>query len=144
MRCVIRWLGLALGSLSLLVVVSACSTASSAASQPFVGSQWRLTQLNGQVPLATGEPISLGFQSEQQLGGNGGCNSYGGSYRIAGSDISIRELVSTERACLDPALNAQEVAYYQALQAVASYELVGDELRLTDVGGVVVLMFARA
>ena len=100
--------------------------------------------LNGHAPLNMAEPISLSFEAGQRAGGNSGCNSYGGSYTVAGNTLTISEINSTMRACAEQALNDQEAEYYQALQAVAAYELANDQLTLKDASGAVLLIFTRA
>lgn len=122
----------------LIVTLTACATGNDLA-----GTQWRLTELNGRAPLAAGDPITLGFESADQAGGNSGCNSYGGSYRIAGSNLTFGALASTKRACAEAGLMAQEAALLQALGAVITYELSNGQLTLKDSSGAVVLRFAR-
>jgi heat shock protein HslJ len=124
-----------------MMVLIACQWGSS---DNLAGSAWHLTMLNGHAPLNMAEPISLSFEAEQRAGGNSGCNSYGGSYMVAGSTLTISEINSTLRACAEQALNDQEAEYYQALQAVAAYEHSNDQLILKDARGVVLLIFIRA
>lgn len=118
-------------------------TACAAGSNDLAGTQWRLTELNGRAPLAAAEPITLGFESAGQAGGNSGCNRYGGSYRVAGSNLTFGALASTKRACTDPGLMAQEDGFYQALGAVTTYEVSNSRLALKDRAGMVVLRFER-
>lgn len=122
----------------LIVALTAC-----AAGNDLAGTNWRLTELNGRAPLASAEPITLSFTSADQAGGNSGCNSYGGSYRVAGSNLTFGALASTKRACTEPGLMTQEAAFLQALGAVTTYELSNDQLALKDSNGAVVLRFAR-
>lgn len=123
----------------LLLSLSACALTSN----DLAGSQWRLTELNGNAPLASTEPISLNFESATQAGGNSGCNIYGGSYRVSGSSLSFSELASTMRACADPAPMEQEGIFLQALGAATTYEQANNQLLLKDAAGTVILRFAR-
>ncbi len=107
------------------------------------GTTWRLVELNGRTPLATGEDITLRFETQERAGGNSGCNLYSGAYRITGATITFRNLASTKRACLDPALNTQESEFYQALDAVTTFELTGGRFLLKDSGGIVRLRFEQ-
>lgn len=127
------------GIVVLLLALTACSSARN----DLAGSQWRLTELNGNAPLASTEPISLNFESATQAGGNSGCNIYGGSYRVSGSSLSFSELASTMRACADPAPMEQEGIFLQALGAATTYELANNQLLLKDAAGTVILRFAR-
>jgi heat shock protein HslJ len=115
---------------SALVIVLAISAACSPAiaRNPLAGTQWRLIELDGRAPIPTGEPLTLRFDEGDQAGGNSGCNIYGGSYRATNTALTFGALASTQRACLDPALNDQEMAFYQAPGAVVAYELVGGQL----------------
>ena len=106
--------------------------------------RWSLVRLNGQAPIPTSEPITLEFETGGRAGGNSGCNSYGATYVSRGGSLTLTEMVSTLRACVDPSLNAQEAAYLAALAAVVEYEVTGDRLILRDAGGTVELVFARA
>ncbi|NWG21251.1 MAG: META domain-containing protein [Chloroflexi bacterium] len=124
-----------------LAISAACSPA--IARSPLAGTQWRLIELDGRAPIPTGEPLTLRFDEGDQAGGNSGCNIYGGSYRATSTALTFGALASTQRACLEPALNDQEMAFYQALGAVVSYELVGGQLVLTDAAGAARLRFAR-
>lgn len=128
---------------SILTILIIALTACAAGGNNLSGTQWRLTELNGRVPLGAAEPIALNFTSTDQASGNSGCNSYSGSYRAAGSNLTFSALVSTERACLDQGMMTQEAALYQALSAVATYELRNDQLILMDSNGTVTLRFAR-
>jgi heat shock protein HslJ len=62
---------------------------------------------------------------------------------VSGVAITFSDFASTKRACLDPALNAQEAEFYQALGAVTSLELTGGELLLKDGNGATRLRFTR-
>ncbi|MFQ3633218.1 META domain-containing protein [Roseiflexus sp.] len=107
------------------------------------GTAWRLVELNGRAPLAIGEDITLRFETQERVGGNSGCNLYSGAYRITGATITFRNLAGTQRACLDPALNTQESEFYQALDAVATFELTGSQFLLKDGSGAVRLRFEQ-
>ncbi len=108
------------------------------------GTRWSLVALNQQVPIPASGPITLEFEAGGRAGGDSGCNSYGAGYAARRSSLKITDLVSTLRACVDPLLNDQEAAYLRALAAVVEYEVTGDRLTLTDAGGTIVLVFARA
>ena len=128
-----------------LVIVLAISAACSPTivRNPLAGTQWRLIELDGRAPIPTGEPLTLRFDQGDQAGGNSGCNLYGGSYRATNTALTFGALASTQRACLDPALNDQETAFYQALGAVVSYDLVGGQLVLKDAASAARLRFVQ-
>jgi heat shock protein HslJ len=91
------------------------------------GSAWQLASLGGET--AVGE-LTLNFGDDNRIAGSGGCNRFNSVYTVMGETISISEILSTRRACLDEASSAQEQAYFAALQAAASYTLSGDQLTI--------------
>ncbi|MGH2625085.1 MAG: META domain-containing protein [Anaerolineales bacterium] len=108
------------------------------------GTRWALVSLYGQPPIPGSGPITLEFESGGRAGGDSGCNSYGATYVARRSALSITDVVSTLRACVDPRLNDQEAAYLGAPAVVASYGMEGDRLILRDAGGADVLVLTRA
>lgn len=126
--------------LGMALLGAACSAPGSV---DLAGTRWRLIELDGRAPLDAGTPLTLNFETRDRAGGNSGCNMYNGAYRISGATITFGNLASTRRACLDPALNAQEAAFYQAFGAVTSLEQTGGELLLKDGNGATRLRFVR-
>lgn len=96
-----------------------------------VGTSWRLTQLDGQ-PVAPNVSSTL-IISADSVGGNGGCNTYGGDLAQTPDGIDISQVFSTMMACdgLD-----QEQAFFAALDATDAYALVDDDLQLLGNGTV--------
>jgi len=106
------------------------------------GHEWTLTEINGS-PAITGRPVTLKIE-DGQAGGSSGCNSYGGEAALAGTKISITNLVSTEMACMDPAgIMDQEAAYLQTLSQVASFTTAGTRLEFKNAAGETTLVFSR-
>jgi heat shock protein HslJ len=105
--------------------------------------QWTLVAF-GETPVIPGpEPITL-LLAAGQAGGSGGCNSYGGSYKVEGQSISFGEITHTERACTDAGVTEQEGQYFQALETAGEYFVEGDQLRVTYDNGQGVLIFESA
>jgi putative lipoprotein len=115
-------------SLTLLTIMlfSACSAFS--AGDPLDGSSWELSALRGNRPVE-GSTVSIEFKAGQ-LGGSGGCNSYGGSYEVDGDQIQVQELVSTLMACADQPVTDQESVYLQYLGDARRFELTDGQLQL--------------
>jgi heat shock protein HslJ len=103
------------------------------------GSAWRVQSYNngrgGLSSVLGGAELTATFAEDGSVSGNTGCNLYRGSYSVAGSTITLSQLINTRRACIQPELNEQEQAFLRALEASASYELVGDRLTLSDAAG---------
>jgi heat shock protein HslJ len=73
------------------------------------GTEWTLISLNGS-DVIEGTTITLSF-TDGQVGGNAGCNSYGGQYTATNETLTITDIVSTMMACTSPAgINEQESA----------------------------------
>ena len=104
--------------------------------------QWNLVSF-GETPLIQGSAINL-LLAAGQAGGSGGCNSYGGSYKVEGTSISFSEITSTKRACTDAQVTEQEQRYFLALETASEYFVEGNQLRITYNDGQGVLIFESA
>ena len=94
-------------------------------------------------PVA-GSKLTLVFASKE-VSGDGGCNTFSGPFETSGTDgISVGPLMSTLRACADPALDAQEQQYLAALPLAKTYRVSGDTLRLFRDGGTIAVDATRA
>jgi heat shock protein HslJ len=129
------------------IAYAALTSTPTSLSQP----TWRLTRLvvDGQErPLSSSRPATLRFlTNEHQVAGSGGCNSFGGSYTLVGSQLHMRDLRSTLIACIGDdgaSVMEQESHYFQALPLVTSYRLDGSTLTLTGDGGKVSLTFSAS
>ncbi len=101
------------------------------AAADLAGTNWTLTELEG-TSGAEGVETTLIFHEDGGLGGNGGCNSYGGSVSFEDADgIDISEVFSTMMACEEPKMS-QEQRYFRALEAATNFTLDGNVLILSD------------
>ncbi|WMT87229.1 YbaY family lipoprotein [Pelagibacterium sp. 26DY04] len=106
------------------------------------GTSWTLVALAGE-PIAEDVESTLIFgEDDGSVGGNGGCNSYGGSiaYQEDGT-IEITEVFSTMMACQDPKMSTER-ELFDALGAATSYAIEGETLTLIDEGGTALAEFA--
>jgi len=118
-------LTLVLTALFMLTLVS-CG---GAARDPLDGTSWVLISFGATSPLP-GTSLTLSFQGGQ-TGGSAGCNSYGGSYQVAGDKIEIGPIAITEMACLEPqGVMEQETAFVQFLQAGQRFQIQDGELSI--------------
>jgi len=127
---------IALGA-GLLLVTAACGSDgddSSGADVSLPGTSWRLVQVDGEEAVA-GSGASLELGVDGSAGGATGCNSFNGAYEVDGRDLSFGPLASTQAACADPALTAQEAAYLQALGTTSQFAVDGDKMSLEDSDG---------
>jgi heat shock protein HslJ len=88
------------------------------------GSAWQVTTLAGQDPLDD-HPITIEFDTEGNIAGDGSCNRFGGTCAIEGDTIKVGPLRSTRRAC-EPEIMEQEHKFLALLGAVTAWEIGAD------------------
>lgn len=116
-----------LPGLAILALLSVRALADGEAPADLVGSRWQLTTLDGQ-PVAADTTSTL-IISADSIGGNGGCNTYGGKLEKTPGGIDISEVFSTMMAC--DGLE-QEQAFFAALEAADSFALIDGGLQLLE------------
>jgi heat shock protein HslJ len=126
--------------LLLLLVAGAC--AGQGEDVDIVGN-WRLTSgtVDGKVIALDGRRQVTMTADATTVGGTSACNSYGGSYTVVGSAITITDLVTTEMAC-EPDVMETESAFQSALGKVDTVRMEGGALVFTGEG--VELRYAAA
>jgi heat shock protein HslJ len=118
-------------------------------SLPLTSTSWRLTRYNnGKGGVTT---VLEGTESLLMLGANGAlsgkaCNNYRGGYIADGDAFQLQgPIAATKMLCGGPeGADAQETAYFAALERAAAYRIRGDELTLTDADGAVQAVFRAA
>ena len=108
------------------------------------GTNWQVVALPGDAayqPGGEGEPPTLLFGDDGQVGGHSGCNRFFGPFRDSGDALAIGPLASTRMAC-PPPLMALETAFLAALEATDGYRLEAGRLSLTGDGGTLVELIA--
>ena len=119
--------------ISLLFAVS-CSILPGTGSNPLSGTTWKLISYANNKPLA-GKDMTAEFDGKE-IQGSASCNSYFGTYRISGDQISIGELGWTEMACMDPeGIMEQEQTIMKLLSDSSSFSIQGDSLQITTSAG---------
>ena len=106
-------------------------------------SHWRLISFGPpetNTPLIEKSLITLIFM-DGQVAGMGGCNSYGGTYKVEGSRISFNEITRTKKACENELLTLQEEHYFMALESASHYEVSKNLLRIWFENGAGLLVF---
>ena len=138
------WLFAAMAIVLSLVLLNACAAPTP---NPFrlANTKWTLTGMtqNGVSQPIVPQAPTLEFQTDT-LGGNAGCNNYGGDYRTQGEMIQVSALRSTLMACADEKAMAQESAYLDALQNARMFEVRDNVLKITYGDGKGQLVFVRA
>ncbi|GIW33189.1 META domain-containing protein [Meiothermus sp.] len=82
--------------------------------------------------------------TQNRVGGQTGCNSFGGNYTLEGDTLRFGPLMQTMMACPDEAINRLERAYLQALGQVQAYSLEGSVLRMKNQAGQTLLILSQA
>ncbi|HMM27213.1 MAG TPA: META domain-containing protein [Aggregatilineaceae bacterium] len=120
-----------LAALGLLLVLVPGAMAQSDPASNLAGTQWQLASYGtpgAETPVAAGSAVTLSFESADRLGGNGGCNSFGGEYTVQGNMLTISGIVSTLMACANAAVGQQEQVYLSALRTAYGFERLDDQL----------------
>ena len=71
-------------------------------SQPPLAGEWLVTAINGHETPASPAAYRMRFD-ERTVGGQFGCNHFGGDYRVTGDVLTGGALMMTEMACSEPA-----------------------------------------
>ncbi|NGO52155.1 META domain-containing protein [Allomesorhizobium camelthorni] len=100
------------------------------------GTAWRLSSLGGEDAAAS-VVSTLTFNDDNNISGNGGCNSFGGKASFDGVKLKFSDVFSTMMACEQPKME-QEAAFLAALAKAASYTVEGGTLTLRDGSGTAV------
>ncbi|NJN99305.1 MAG: META domain-containing protein [Anaerolineales bacterium] len=122
-----------------LGITAGCS-ANGASAVSLEQTTWQLEML-GTQPALTARPVTLIFQADNHVGGEAGCNSYGGTYSLNGDQLTFSYLTSTLMACAEPEFMEQEQKYLTSLAQTAGYKLEGNRLTILDAKGVSLLSF---
>jgi len=97
---------------------------------------WKLTRLGGKpVTVAPNqrEPHMVLRQDQSRVGGFAGCNSFTGTYKLDGNQLSFNGVAATMMACLQGM--EQEAEFLKVLDGVRSYRITGEHLELLDANG---------
>ncbi|HPQ94994.1 MAG: META domain-containing protein [Thiothrix sp.] len=95
-------------------------TPGAAARPGLTGAEWQVEDLNG-TGVIDNSPTRIRFSPDGKVSGNAGCNRFSGDYSTRNGTLTLGSLSATERACIAPALNAQEARFLELMQAVDRY-----------------------
>lgn len=126
--------------LSFAAVLAACTSATQ--TEGLRGREWRLSWIEPFPAMPTGVATpTLRFGDDGRISAQTGCNSAGGTYSVTGDGLTIGNVFSTKRACVEPAGNQLETAYLGALERARRFRIADGQLELLDEGGAVVARF---
>ncbi len=112
------------------------------ADTPITGTNWRPLSIGDQI-VGAETRLHLRFEVDGKLNGNGGCNSFFGSYTLSESDIDIGPIGATRMACPQPQMEF-EARFFEALEKAEKIESLANRLVLSDNSGVVLAVFEEA
>lgn len=119
----------------------------SAATNPLVGTAWQLIATGEgdlDAPVTASVPVTLEFDATGQVGGNAGCNTFGGSYTVDGETIELGEIFSTLMACAEMNVMELEQRYLDALNTANRFAIESDQLTIWYGDDDARLLFASA
>ena len=94
---------------------------------------WKLIEIRGQKVtaenFASKEPHLILKSTDNRVNGNGGCNSFFGTYELDSTTnrISFSKIGATRMACLKPTVEAE---FFNVLETVDNYTVKNDTLQL--------------
>lgn len=93
--------------------------------------RWMLESIATKRTLVPFSGVFLNFDPvRKSVGGNSGCNVFGGEYSEAGSRFRIKDVVSTMRACTEDGKMSVERELFDGLRAADRYEIKDGRLFL--------------
>ncbi len=97
------------------------------------GKKWILVSISGKpLPKIEKTPFLIFNKWRASAGGDSGCNSYGGSYKTEGDKISITEIRSTKRACIEEKQTDVERELLDGLKRTKHFEIKAGKLNLYE------------
>jgi heat shock protein HslJ len=129
---------LAGGNLTLFDRANAVVLTYGPAAQATVEGPWNVTAVNNGQSAVSSVPAgvsgAMSFLANGSIEGFGGCNDFSGAYTVKGDTITVGPLMTTRKACGDPA-DTFEVQFLTALQNSTKWSVSGNQLDLRDDSG---------
>jgi len=88
------------------------------------GGEWVVEDIDARGVIDRSR-ATLVFDTDGRLGGRGSCNSYSGSYTLAGQRLTVGPLATTMMACAEALMN-QERRFFEIIMAVDGYAFSDD------------------
>jgi putative lipoprotein len=128
--------------LSVWLLCIATLIACTSANAPTVnGTSWQLRSIDG-TPVAAEVNATITFV-DGQFNGNGGCNSYGGTYALDNASIAFTLNQMTMMACMGPGGDTEQQYLMVLAQMTTVVSRTDSELVLGDAQHTARLVFAR-
>lgn len=93
--------------------------------------KWVIEAMNGREVADAGKKAFMVFDpAKSSVGGDTGCNVYGGTLKVDGNKILITEVISTMRACVEDERMGIERGFLDLLKDADNYKIEGERLTL--------------
>jgi heat shock protein HslJ len=115
-----------------LLALSACSAA-----KPDLSGEWKLVSygdIANPTPALPEVDTSITFENGQ-MGGNVGCNGFGGEYSLNGDQITFNGIMSTLMFCEETSAQEQGVLGVFSDNVPLQIQVNGDSLSITSADG---------
>jgi heat shock protein HslJ len=126
--------------IALVVLLSACS----GSSVSFEG-EWTLVSYGDSSNPTSALPnveTSINFDVDNQVGGNVGCNSFGGEYKLNGNQVTFSGIFSTLMFC-EGTMDQETVFLNTLSEQTLNFELNRSQLTLTIQDGSSAIVLER-
>ena len=124
-----------------LFILAACSSAGTD-----ITGDWKLISYGDAAKTTPAIPnvdTSIKFDSNGQISGNVGCNSFGGNYEVNGDKITFSSIMSTLMYCEETSSQEQAILSIFSDNANLKIQMNGETLTITSADGASVVNLAR-
>ncbi|MDO9242088.1 MAG: META domain-containing protein [Methylicorpusculum sp.] len=107
---------------------------------------WQATGINngrGGIVSDKNTHLAKATFADGLVQGKAGCNRFSAAYTAESGNLSIAAVKTTRMACAEEGIMALEANYLKALAQAVQYEIKGDQLRLLDKEGSLLISFIR-
>ena len=126
-----------------LAILTIGATAAFGQKRALEDTNWKLVEANGVRVTRSDAAISFD-NAVRGFSGNTGCNSMSGTVDVRGRNIDFGPVRTTRRACKLAAGNVAESVVLRGLENARTFDVRGDNLRLYDRRGRVLLRFTKS
>lgn len=127
-----------------LFLIAACSSGSAASAD--ITGEWKLISYGdatNPTPAIPKVDTSIRFDSNGQIRGNVGCNSFGGNFEVNGGRITFNSMMATLMFCEETSSQEQAVLSVFSDNMKLSIQMNADTLTITSADGSSVVNLAR-
>ena len=126
---------------ALQALLCAGCTSIAADARTFEGTRWHASAINARVTPTTGNYV-VRFD-KGRIGGQLGCNLFGGEYRVQGDVMTASAIRSTMMACREPAASFEAQGFAVLNQPMRMNWASSRDLTLTNGAGSIDLQLLR-